>query len=237
MRTRFSHYNLELEEVLIGTPQSSAGDKHIESILVQLRSRQIAEEQVETYSRQQIAAIKERELREAEARAKQQAMITESELGIDVQSNQGKAEYQRAVQKAAQIRALAEAEAQQVRVLAEAEAEKAARVGVGQAIAIEEQVRAYGGPKFQLTQQVMNRFSEAVQASGVEVVPRIVIGGDGKSSGTGSVLEALLAMLLAEKVEPETQAKTAASPEVEALRKSLRAAVAESAGRPSMPSA
>ena len=83
-----------------------------------------------------------------------------------MQTNQGKAEYQRAVQQAAQIRALAEAEA-----------EKVARIGIAQAIATEEQVRAYGGPQFQVTQQVMNRFAEAIQQSGVDVVPRVVVGG------------------------------------------------------------
>src|SRR5207245_1966616 len=77
MRERFGKYNLELQEVLIGTPTSSeragaAGGGQIEQILNQLRSRQIAEEQVETYTRQQKAAVKERELREAESRAKQQ---------------------------------------------------------------------------------------------------------------------------------------------------------------------
>jgi len=48
-------------------------------------------------------------------------------------------------------------------MLGEAEADKGARVGVAQAIAIEEQVRAYGGPKFQLTQQVMGKFAEAIE--------------------------------------------------------------------------
>src|SRR5262249_60588901 len=121
-------------------------------------------------------------------RRRQQQQLTESELSITVQGNQGKAEYQRALQQAAQIRALAEAEA-----------EKAARIGIATAIAIEEQVRAYGGPQFQLTQQVMSRFAEAIQASRVDVVPKVVIGGQAGSS-TGSVMEALLAMLLSEKI-------------------------------------
>ena len=157
-------------------------------ILMQLRSRQIAQEQIETYGRQQKAAVKERELREAEARAQQQRSITESELSITVQSNQGKAEYQRAVQQAAQIRALAEAEA-----------EKVARIGIAQAIATEEQVRAYGGPQFQVTQQVMNRFAEAIQQARVDVVPRVVIGGEQGGNG-GNLMEGLLAMLLSERM-------------------------------------
>src|SRR5258706_11707770 len=116
---------------------SKEGDGAIDSILTQLRARQIALEQVETYERQEKAAVKERELREAEAKARAQQSLTESEVSIAIQSNMGKAEYQRSLQQAAQIRALAEAEA-----------EKAARIGVGEAIAIEEQVRAYGGAPF-----------------------------------------------------------------------------------------
>jgi hypothetical protein len=165
MKEKFAHYNLELQEVLIGTPTSGQPGGQIEQILMQLRSRQIAVEQIETYSRQQSAAAKERELREAEARARQQQLLTESEISIQVQSNQGKADYARAQQQAAQIQTLAgaegektrllgEGEAKKIRALAEAEAERAARVGVAQALAIDEQVRAYGGPQFQMAQQV-----------------------------------------------------------------------------------
>lgn len=204
MQEKFAHYNLELEEVLIGTPTSSAGDNKIENILTQLRMRQIAEEQVETYARQEKAAVKERELREAETLAKQQAHLTESELAIRVQENQGKAEYQRALQQAAQTRATAEAEAARIRVIGEAEADKCARIGVAQAVAIEEQVRAYGGPQYQITRQVMERFAEAIEKSGVEIVPKVVIGGgaggDGKGGmASGNIMEALLTMLLAER--------------------------------------
>src|SRR6185503_13612403 len=106
MKAKFEHYNLELEEVLIGTPASNGEDSRIEQILTQLRSRQIAEEQIETYARQERAAQKERELREAEARAAQQRLLTESELSIRIQENEGKAELQRALQQASQIRAL-----------------------------------------------------------------------------------------------------------------------------------
>src|SRR5262249_39826114 len=209
MKARFTHYNLELEEVLIGTPTASAGDKHITVILEQLRARQIAEEQVETFARQEKAAAKERELREAMARASTQKALTESELAITIEANQGRAAYERSVQQAAQqktmaeaqateMHLLAEAEAPRVRTLGEAEADKAARVGVAEAVAIEEQVRAYGGPKFQVTQQVMKSFAEAIAEAKVDVVPRVVIGGTGQGQGaqSGSVAETLLALLL-----------------------------------------
>ena len=210
MKEKFAHYNLELEEVLIGTPTAQeAGDPAIEQILNQLQARQIAEEQVETFARQEKASLKQRELREAEARAAAQQKLTESEVSIAVQSNQGKAEYQRSVQQAAQIRALAEAEA-----------EKAARVGIAQAIAIEEQVRAYGGPQFQVTQQVMSRFAEAIEKARVDVVPKIVMGG---AQGGSNVLESLLAMLLSDKLGVHVETGAQATPwEMEAIKKELR---------------
>ncbi len=215
MKDKFLHYNLELEEVLIGTPTSLAGDQQIETILTQLRSRQVATEQVETYARQETAAVKERELREAQSRAQMQQHITESELSITVQSNQGKAEYQRAVQQAAQIR-----------TLAEAESEKVARIGIAQALAIEEQVRAYGGPQYQVTQTVLNRFAEAIQQSGVDVVPRVLIsGGDDKQGGSGNVMEGLLTLLLSERMGVSATQDAQRSPEAEALREQIKASM------------
>ena len=124
MKEKFARYNLELQEVLIGTPGSNKGEGQIEQILTQLHSRQIAEEQVETYNRQEKAAVKERELCEAEARTKQQSHLTESELSILIQTNQGKAEYARAQQQASQIQTLAQAEAEKIRFLGEGEAKK-----------------------------------------------------------------------------------------------------------------
>ena len=240
MKAKFGQYNLELQEVLIGTPTSGAGGTQIEQILTQLRARQIAEEQVETYQRQEKAAVKERELREAESRARQQTHLTESELSITVQTNQGKADLARAQQQATQIQALAQAEAEKVRILGEgeakkiealarAEADRTARVGVAQALAIEEQVRAYGGPKFQLTQQVMARFAQAIETAQVDVVPKILIGGSGPlngdghaaQGGTGNVMEALLAMLLSDKLGAGLAPQATRPAAAEALRAGL----------------
>jgi hypothetical protein len=58
-----------LQEVLIGTPRASAGDQTIENILIQLRMRQVAREQVTTYQEQEKAAVQERTLNEAKATA------------------------------------------------------------------------------------------------------------------------------------------------------------------------
>lgn len=238
MKARFTHYNLELEEVLIGTPAASQGDKHIATILEQLRSRQIAEEQVETYARQEKASAKERELREAMARADRQKQLTESEIAITIEANQGRAAYERSVQAAAQMRTMAEAqamemrtlgesEAAKVRMMGEAQADKAARVGIAEAVAIEEQVRAYGGPRYQVTQNVMKNFTDAVAQAKVDVVPKIVMGGgsQGGNGANGSVMETLLAMLLSDKLGDAgttLEGGKSRTPELEAMRARIR---------------
>jgi uncharacterized membrane protein YqiK len=212
MRAKFGNYNLELQEVLIGTPRPSAGgDDQIERILTQLRQRQIADEQVGTYERQKLAAEKERELREAQAKAEQQTAITQSELSILVQQNAGKASLARSKQEADQTRTLAEAEADRIRFLGEgeakrivalaaAEAEKVEKVGLAQAEAIRSQVEASGGARYQLTRQVAERFAQALEVSGVDVVPKVQISGAGAEGGGGAV-QALMTLLLADKLQ------------------------------------
>lgn len=190
MKDRFLHYDLELEEVLIGTPSASTNDHRIEDMLTQLRERQIAREQIETYNQQQQAATKEIELREAQARAEQQTVLTQSLIKIQIEENTGKADLQRALQEAAKTKALAEANAEQE-----------ARIGIGKAIAIRKQVQAYGGPEYQVVQEVMSRFTEAIREQGIPIVPNTVItSGDSKGS-TGNAFEILLNLLLSEKLK------------------------------------
>ncbi len=215
MQSKFAAYNLELQEVLIGTPRAAEGNDQIEQILQQLRQRQLADEKVGTYERQVLAAAKERELREAEAKAKQQTAITESELSIQVQENQGKANLARSQQEANQTRTLAKAEADRTQLLGEgeakkivalasAEAERVTKVGLAQAEAIEKQAAASGGARYQLTRQIAERFAQALETSGVDIVPRISLGGGGEGgSGApgGPLLQAIMAMILSEKAE------------------------------------
>lgn len=232
MREKFAHYNLELQEVLIGTPTGAAGNPHIEGILDQLRARQVAQEQVETYSRQQTASMKECELREAEARAQAQTALTQSEISISVQSNHGKAELARAQQEAARIQTLATAEAERTRILgegeakkicalAQSEAERAARVGIAEAMAVEEKVRAYGGAQLQLTQQVMERFAEAIEKGHIDIVPRIVMGGT--QAGNAGMIESLLSLLMTTKLGESVGVEIERDAATETVRRELRA--------------
>ena len=194
-------------------------------ILNQLRSRQIAVEQIETYARQETAAAKERELRETQARAEQQRNITESELNITVQSNQGKAEYQRALQQAAQIRALAEAEAERI-----------ARTGIAQAIATEEQVQAYGGPQYPghpAGDQPLCRSHPAGQGGRCAAVWWSAAAAGGHGVSGSSLMEGLLTLLLSDKMGvPVADEKREHNPEAERLRSQIRQNLMENRGSP-----
>ena len=209
MKDKFAGYSLELQEVLIGTPRAAAGNDQIEQILNQLRQRQLADEKVGTYERQVLAAQKERSLREAEAQAKQQTAITESALSIQVQENAGRANLARSEQEANQTRTLARAEADRIKLLGEgeaakvvllakADAERVTKVGLAQAEAINKQVEASGGAQYQLARQIAERFAEALEKSGVDIVPKIAIGGGSDAGGSGPI-QALMAMILADK--------------------------------------
>ncbi|NTW29114.1 MAG: flotillin family protein [Coriobacteriia bacterium] len=251
MKEKFERYNLELEEVLIGTPRSPEGDTRIEQILTQLRDRQIAVERLETYQKQKVAADKERELKESMAVAEQQTMLTQSEINIKVQENSGRAELQRAVQDAERVKTLAGADAQRIKLLAdgdaervkllagaeamrikvtaEADADKEARVGIGRAIAIEEQVRAYGGPQLQLIQEVMGRMATAIETAKIPIVPATYVqmgGAEGEDSGSNANAFGLLMTLLAtEKLQTTGAAAPVDAQQVEAtnaIKKAIR---------------
>jgi hypothetical protein len=70
---------------------------------------------------------------------------------------------------------------------------------------------------------VLNRFSEAIQQSRVDVVPRVVVsGGQGSEGGSisSNIMEGLLTMMLSDKLGVQvTQANSSArTPEVEEMR-------------------
>lgn len=234
MKEKFNHYNLELEEVLIGTPRGSSSDNAIETILTQLRNREIAKETLQTYDTQQKAAEKEKELRAAEAIAKQQTVLTESDINIRIQENQGKAELQKARQDAEKIQKLAEAEAYKVKqqaegeafrvkVIAEADADKEARVGISKAIAAKEQVNAYGGPQYKVISDVMNSFANAIKEGKIDIVPKTVVNsGGGTEGGTSNAFESMLMLLLSEKLTNISyDGNTISSDEIEKIKKDL----------------
>lgn len=124
MKARFSRYHLDLMEVMIGTPRPAAGDRHMATILDQLRARQVADEQSVTYENQRKAAEKEREMREAAAAAEAQAELTRSNVQIRIAENQGQAQLALRQREADAVKITAGAQAEAVKISASASAEK-----------------------------------------------------------------------------------------------------------------
>jgi len=215
MGSRFSDYDLELKEILMGTPTAKVGDKMIENMLEQLRARQLAEEQRKTFDSQQKTAEKQKQLNEVKSIADRQTALTESAINIDIEINKGKAEAQKAVQDAQrkvtlaeaeskQIQILAGAEANQIQILAEARAFKTTKEGLASAISTEANVNAYGGPQYQIIKEILIPFCEAIKEGGIQLTPQQVVMMGGESDGIPNVFESLIKTMLANKFGIDT---------------------------------
>src|SRR5204863_477673 len=69
LQRRFREFDIECVDVLIGKPDTAEAGGKIETLLEQLRIRQLSIEQLETFDRQKAASEKLRTLKEAEALA------------------------------------------------------------------------------------------------------------------------------------------------------------------------
>jgi uncharacterized membrane protein YqiK len=218
MREKFNKYNLQLEEVLIGTPKTSHSDLQIENILTQLRERQIAEEKKITYQKQQSAAESEKSLREAQAVAEQQSLLTKSKIQIEIEGNNGAALASKAEQEANQIIALAKAHSTRIELEGHAEASKETSVGLAKAQAIDAQVKAYGGAEYRVIQEVVDKLSDAIKNAKVDIVPKTVVnmGNSSENSDGGSnntVMDTLLKFITLDKLGVSLQGDEKIQPE------------------------
>ena len=235
LRARFQEFDIELVDVLIGRPEAEAAGGKIETLLEQLRLRQLSREQVETYDRQRVAAEKLTTLRQAEAIAQKQTELTNSNVEIEIAQNRGNADLSRARLQASQTVVTAEAEARRRVLIAEAEGREKTLVGEGearrtslrgeaQAGVLRSKIGAYGDPRL-FAAALLGRL---LSASRQPLVPdRLFVSGapgsggaDGRLSGP---LSSLLDLLLAEHAgvapsEPEapTSAPEGTSPPADA---------------------
>jgi uncharacterized membrane protein YqiK len=134
LRNKFREFDIECVDVLIGKPGTEEMGGKIETLLEQLRLRQLSIEQLETYERQRAAAEKLRTLNEAQAQAAVQTQLTNAEAQVRIAESQGAAELARARKQAEQAVVGAEAElarakrqAEQAVVAADAELARSKR--------------------------------------------------------------------------------------------------------------
>lgn len=124
MRIKFAEYDLNLVEVLIGTPSKSKDDSRIDEIYTQLQDRQLAKEETTTLEAKRNTEIKKKEYAKAQKEAAMQEELTASEMQITIVENEGKAEVQKAEQDAIVMEKKATAEATKTEIDAKAAAKK-----------------------------------------------------------------------------------------------------------------
>jgi uncharacterized membrane protein YqiK len=201
---RFREYDITCVAVLIGRPESQLDAAHkgqdpIQSLFDQLRQRRLANEQVETYARQQEAAVKQRELNEARATADKQTELTQTHVDIAISANRGEAQLAEARRLAERDVARAEGESRSRELLGRGEASRIAQTGIAEAGVFLKKIHAYGDPRL----FALNLLSEQMARSQQPLVPErvLMMGADGNGGPVAgmSLFGKLLALLLAEK--------------------------------------
>lgn len=209
LRQRFAEFDIQLVDVLIGKPESLEDDDKIETLLEQLRLRQLSREQIETYDRQRIAAEKLTTLKQAEAIAHKQTELTNSKVEIEIAENHGAAELARARLHASQTIVTAEAEGRRKVLVAEADGRERALVGEGEArritsrgeaeaAVLRSKIGSFGDPRLYATALLARYLARSRQPLVPERMFLSGAAGAGGGAGTGP-LALLLDLLLAEK--------------------------------------
>jgi uncharacterized membrane protein YqiK len=96
LRRKFHEFDIQCVDVLIGKPDTAETGGKIETLLEQLRIRQLSIEQLETFERQRNAALKQQALNEAMAQANMQTELTNSHVQVQIAENKGEADLARA---------------------------------------------------------------------------------------------------------------------------------------------
>ncbi|MHB8861858.1 MAG: SPFH domain-containing protein [Pirellulaceae bacterium] len=216
LRRRFHEFDIECVDVLIGKPDPAEGDTKIETLLEQLRLRQLSIEQLETYERQKTSTEKLRALNEVQAQADMQTSLTNARVKAQIAESEGEADLARARKQAEKQVVMADAQLQQARrqaeqtlVLAEANSKQAVLQGTGEgqrilqaglaeAVVLQRKVDSYGDPRLYSLTQVGAMLSKSHQP----LVPQqLFVGASGNSDGAASagLLGTLLTMVVAEK--------------------------------------
>lgn len=198
LRRRFLEFDMECVDVLIGKPDTAEAGGKIETLLEQLRLRQLSIERIETFERQRLAAEKQRTLSEAEALASMQTQLTNSHVQVQIAENQGEADLARARKQAEQLVVTAQAEAQQRVLAGRGEGSRTLQIGLSEATVLLRKIASFGDPRLYAMSQVAQHMAQSSQP----LVPERVFmaGANGESGGANQgLLGMLINLLVAEK--------------------------------------
>ena len=183
MRSRFAADTIDIQEVLIGTPRARPGDNRIENLSDQIRGRQRAAEQQETYGAQRKAAGEQQKLNEAIAAAAWQTPLTGSTIRITVAENQGKAASMRRQQEAQGIRVTAGANACQTVQERDSRTKAVAALGAAE------------GARWQTRQTIAEILGRAIAKTSQPLVPNVITDSGEGAEGAHSNITMLTASM------------------------------------------
>ena len=202
---RFSEFDINCVAVLIGRPESKVKNGQpdaIDRLFDQLRQRRLADEQRETFGKQEEAAQRLKMLNDAQAAAAKQAELTQTRIEVEIAANRGEAQLAESERLARRDVVRANGESQAQELLGKGQASRVSQVGLSEASVFLNKIRAYGDPRLFALSLVADAFSKSAQP----IVPErlFVMAGDGKdgaSSALGSVnvFNKLAALLLADR--------------------------------------
>jgi uncharacterized membrane protein YqiK len=204
---KFHNFDIECVDVLIGKPDTEQAGGKIETLLEQLRLRQLSLEQVETYSKQVIAAQTLRTLNEAQAQAQMQTQLSNSLVQIKITENEAEAQLVKARKQAEQVVVTAEAESQERVLAGRGEGARILQEGFSEASVLLRKIQSFSDPRLYALSIVAQGLSKCNQP----LVPERVFisggagtpGADGQSPtgalASNGVFGLLLNMLVAEK--------------------------------------
>ncbi len=212
LQAKFVEFDIELVDVLIGKPETKEASGEIETLLEQLRLRQLSREQIQTYEQQCAAAEELKSLKMAQARAEKQTELTDSETEIEIAENRGQAELVQSRKRAEQEIVTAEAQHKCDLLSAEAEGKSKALVGEGEAkrVAMEgeaksnvlrQNIASYGDPRLYAVSLVAQHLSQSRQP----LVPGQLFttgasGNSSASSNDGGLVGTLMNLLVADRL-------------------------------------
>lgn len=201
LRRKFRDFDIECVDVLIGKPDTAEAGGKIETLLEQLRIRQLSIEQIETFERQRVAAEKQRTLNEAQAHAAMQTQLSQSQVQVRIAENQGDADLAKARKQAEEMVVRAKAESEQRVLAGRGEGARTLQIGLSEASVLMRKIGSYGDPRLYALALVAEHLAHSSQP----LVPERVFmaganGENGHNAGANTgMLGMLINLLVAEK--------------------------------------
>jgi uncharacterized membrane protein YqiK len=218
LRRKFRDFDIECVDVLIGKPDTAEAGGKIETLLEQLRLRQLSIEQIETFERQRAAADKLRVLKEASAQADMQTELTNSHVQVQIAENKGEADLARARKQAEQLVVTAQAESQQRVLAGRGEGSRILQEGLSEAAVLLRKIGSYGDPRLYSLALVAEHLSHSNQPLVPERVFMAGSHGNGENGQGAQAAHGLLGMLISLMVAEKSGFQMTDNPSMASLR-------------------